>query len=336
MRGLILDINEDVRMVYRTILEHFGYQIDERPMIWGSAEILEAVQTYDFITLPLSLPEYTSIRIAEFVQQLQLPTRVVLVSATGGDRDALKTIFDAFLARPVEPRRLAEVIKRLLAEPVRRDLTASEIEDAISQILDSASCFDRNRYGRHRADPSTLQDYRAVAQSPPPGIEGSRRPETRGGMASEMSIDAVPREPVEWDVALSFAGEDRAYVQAVANALKGEFTVFYDADEEVTLWGKDLGEFLSHVYMERARLVVMFVSGHYARKDWTRLERRSAFARALRERREYILPVRFDDTVLPGLLPTISYLDGRMLSPEELAVRIKRKLSSLGLDIEPT
>jgi CheY-like chemotaxis protein len=329
MRGLILDSNEDNRVVYRTILERFGYQIDEQSSIGGSTEILDAVQTYDFIILPLSLPAYTALRIAEYVQQLQLPSRVVLVSATGGDRCALETIFDAFLQRPVEARRLVEIVERVLSEPVRRDLTASEIEDAISQILVSASCFDRNKYGRHRGDPASIEDYRAVSKNSPAGIEGSFRPEMKREMASETIGDAVPRKPEEWDVALSFAGEDRAYVQAVANALKGEFTVFYDADEDVTLWGKDLGEFLSDVYMERARLVVMFVSSHYARKDWTRVERRGAFARALRERREYILPVRFDDTVLPGLLPTISYLNGRVLSPEELAVRIKRKLFSL-------
>jgi len=47
---------------------------------------------------------------------------------------------------------------------------------------------------------------------------------------------------------------------------------------------------------------VVFVSAEYAARDWTRLERRAALARAVRERREYVLPARFDDTPLPGLL----------------------------------
>jgi hypothetical protein len=44
-----------------------------------------------------------------------------------------------------------------------------------------------------------------------------------------------------YDVALSFAGEDRAYVEAVADGLRQSgVRVFYDAYEEASLWGKDL------------------------------------------------------------------------------------------------
>ena len=50
------------------------------------------------------------------------------------------------------------------------------------------------------------------------------------------------------------------------------------------------------VYAEQAALVVVFVSAGVRRRDWTRLERRAALARAVRERREYVLPARFDDT----------------------------------------
>ena len=45
----------------------------------------------------------------------------------------------------------------------------------------------------------------------------------------------------EYDVALSFAGEDREYVEAVASALQqAGVKVFYDQYEEVELWGKNL------------------------------------------------------------------------------------------------
>ena len=37
-------------------------------------------------------------------------------------------------------------------------------------------------------------------------------------------------------------------------------------------------------------MVVVFVSAGYAARDWTGLERRAALARAVRERREYVLP----------------------------------------------
>jgi hypothetical protein len=40
------------------------------------------------------------------------------------------------------------------------------------------------------------------------------------------------------------------------------------------------------------------------------------------------LPVRFDDTEIPGLAPTIGYLDARVLTPSKLAELIRQKLDS--------
>ena len=45
----------------------------------------------------------------------------------------------------------------------------------------------------------------------------------------------------QYDVCLSFAGENRRYVDSVANELRGlGIRVFYDRYEQVELWGKDL------------------------------------------------------------------------------------------------
>ena len=59
----------------------------------------------------------------------------------------------------------------------------------------------------------------------------------------------------------------------------------------------------------------MFISAEYAAGDWTRVERRAALAWAVRERREYVLPARFDDTVLPGLLDDVVAVDLRRACP---------------------
>lgn len=46
------------------------------------------------------------------------------------------------------------------------------------------------------------------------------------------------RQGRRWDVALSFAGTEREYVGQVAQALKARgVRCFYDADEQVRLWG---------------------------------------------------------------------------------------------------
>src|SRR3972149_4107897 len=102
---------------------------------------------------------------------------------------------------------------------------------------------------------------------------------------------------MDYDVAVSFAGEDRPYVETVASTLKElDVKVFYDDYEKVTLWGKDLYTHLQDVYLKRAKFTVMFISKYYAQKLWTSHERASAQSRAYTENREYILPARFDDT----------------------------------------
>ncbi|MBZ5625007.1 MAG: TIR domain-containing protein [Acidobacteriia bacterium] len=110
----------------------------------------------------------------------------------------------------------------------------------------------------------------------------------------------------EYDVAISFASEQRTEAEAIAQCLRSAgVSVFYDAYEEAALWGKNLYDHLATVYQHQARYCLMLVSAAYAAKVWTTHERQSAQARALTEKTEYILPVRYDDTPIPGLLPTM-------------------------------
>lgn len=134
----------------------------------------------------------------------------------------------------------------------------------------------------------------------------------------------------EFDIAISFAGEDRATAESIANALKQEgIAVFYDTDFQSNLWGKDLYAHLTEIYAEKARFCLMLISEHYLRKHWTRLERQSAQARAFQENQEYILPVRLDDTKIPGVLDTIGFIDLRNVSIEKLVALTLEKLGRI-------
>ena len=105
--------------------------------------------------------------------------------------------------------------------------------------------------------------------------------------------------------------------------------VFYDDDEKANLWGKDLYVHLSDVYQNQAQYCILFASKEYATKNWPSHERQSAQARALREKgNEYILPVRFDDTDIPGIPPTIGYLDFRREGPEGICKAFLRKIGA--------
>jgi hypothetical protein len=164
-------------------------------------------------------------------------------------------------------------------------------------------------------------------QAPP-----ERQPTTPPPTGPEGGADLGGWPGWRWDVALSFAGAQRGYVQQVAEALKLRgVRCFYDADEEIDLWGRYLAEDLPDIYGEQAATVVVFISADYVARDWTRLERRAALNRAARERREFVLPARFDDTPLPGLLSDMTYVDLRTRTPEQFAAMIAAKLASLAI-----
>lgn len=144
-----------------------------------------------------------------------------------------------------------------------------------------------------------------------------------------VNVASADAANYEYDVCLSFAGEQREYVEEVALALRaGGIRVFYDDFERVSLWGRDLYDHLDWVYRSAARYCVLFVSADYAEKVWTSHERRSAQARALGENSEYVLPARFDDTEVPGLRPTVGHVDVRDVEPTELAQMVRKKLGA--------
>lgn len=131
----------------------------------------------------------------------------------------------------------------------------------------------------------------------------------------------------EYEVALSFAGEDRKPAEALARILKHlGVSVFYDEFEKDALWGKDLFQHLADIYKNKARYCIVFVSKYYRSKKWTKHELQNAQARLFSEQSEYILPIRIDDTELPGLNETVGYLDLKKDGIEQIASTLLRKL----------
>lgn len=70
----------------------------------------------------------------------------------------------------------------------------------------------------------------------------------------------------------------------------------------------------------------MFVSRAYGEKMWPNVERQNAMATAAKQKSAYILPIRMDDTNLPGLLPTVGYLDARHEGLDGVVNIIREKL----------
>jgi TIR domain len=137
----------------------------------------------------------------------------------------------------------------------------------------------------------------------------------------------------DFDVVLSFAGEDRVVAKEIAEALlRRGVRVFFDDYEKATLWGVDLYAYLSDIYQNRAHFCVMLTSRYYAKKLWTKHERRVAQARAFQDNSVYILPVRLDGTSIEGVLPTVGYLDWAKEDGNTIADAVVKKLHKLETD----
>ena len=163
----------------------------------------------------------------------------------------------------------------------------------------------------------------------------------RGTEGPDVPSSEPPANPVErretkrkearreYDVAMSFAGEDREYVEEVAEHLVNlDVTVFYDRYETAELWGEDLAVHLGEIYSRDSHFVVIFSSRHYAEKAWPNHERQHALARHLEGQTGRILPVRIDDCEIPGVPSTVGYLDARVVSPDRLAELIRQKVDA--------
>ena len=132
----------------------------------------------------------------------------------------------------------------------------------------------------------------------------------------------------EYDLFLSFAGEQRELVEALLHKIRKvdrNISVFYD--KEQNLLGRDVERLFYSVCSRRSRFFVPVISRDYKRKIWPRHELRTALTRAVKARGyEYILPLRYDDTPLEDLPETLAYESLTESNLSNVAKQIVRRL----------
>ena len=134
----------------------------------------------------------------------------------------------------------------------------------------------------------------------------------------------------EYDIAISFANEERNIAYNLANQLHSKygFKVFYDDYEQAKLLGTDLERYLIDVFKSKARYCIILISKNYIESRWTNLEWKSALDRISDEPElDYILPIRIDNTELNGLLSTVKFIHYQDISNEALAELVNKKVS---------
>lgn len=125
-----------------------------------------------------------------------------------------------------------------------------------------------------------------------------------------FSIDFKSR----YDLALSFAGENRDLAEAVTQSLvEREMSVFYDKNEQHRILANDVEEYLAPIYRSESRFVLALLSKDYPRKIWTKFESEN-FKHRFGE--NAVIPIWYTDNT-PGFFDESRKFGGISFNPEE-------------------
>jgi len=132
-------------------------------------------------------------------------------------------------------------------------------------------------------------------------------------------------------VALSFPGEKRAFVGQVANILAeglGRDRILFDDYLTAELARPNLDVYLGRLYHDESELLVPFYCADYDKKKWCGLEWRQMRAIIFKQEDDRVMPFRFDDTPIDGVLPIDGYVSILSRTPGEIAGLILERLAT--------
>jgi len=204
-------------------------------------------------------------------------------------------------------------------------------------LLSTATDLGRHEYlqGRGLLNLSHALGEQAVTQ-PAPAAEPLPPAKASHLLTQVLSPPETPAalQPAvgrKYMVAFSYPGEHRLFVTRVVIAIRRlgfqRDHIFYDQFREGDVIGIDADTYLLDVYTKQSELTVVFLTAEYNAKEWTGLEWRGIRDLIKTKRGHAVLPVRLDETPIPGLLSTDIYIPpGR--DPEDIALTIFDKLQS--------
>ena len=135
-----------------------------------------------------------------------------------------------------------------------------------------------------------------------------------------------------FDIALSYPGEHRAYVEKVAEHLAAAFSeerVLYDKYHDAEFARLDLNVYLPALYRKDSELIVIFLCPEYAAKLWCRLEWRHISQLIATVDAKRIMFLSFGnpgDLSDFGILSGDGYIDILPLTPQTVADKILKRL----------
>jgi hypothetical protein len=131
---------------------------------------------------------------------------------------------------------------------------------------------------------------------------------------------------------LSFPGEVRGIVEEVARHLEGllgPHSYFYDFNYQSQLARPGLDTFIQGIYRHRSRLIVVFLSADYQRKNWCGIEFRAIREIIAEREHDKIMFVRTDDGAVEGVFATDGYIDAKRYDSATIAQFIAERVGLL-------
>ena len=138
----------------------------------------------------------------------------------------------------------------------------------------------------------------------------------------------------QWDVALSFAGENRELAEYLDDKLDVlDVPVFYDANFEANYLGKTWSTQFKEIFGERSRYVVCILDKHHSDKIWPTFEREIFMPRVASGT---VIPIFLDDTKFVGISRDVIGIkfkfdpadpDWRKKANNEIIIKLIDKLS---------
>ena len=138
-----------------------------------------------------------------------------------------------------------------------------------------------------------------------------------------------------FDIALSFPGEQRPYVEKVAQFLEkltGPSSYFYDNNYKAQLAQPNLDKMMEDIYRNRSLLIVVFLCAAYEEKEWCGVEFRAVRDIIKVKEDDRVMYIKCDSGKVTGVLSTDGYIDAQKHSPEEIASFIAERLEILHAD----
>jgi len=120
---LLVEDNEDNRIVYSTILRHFGFHVVEAPN--GEAGIAAArSESPDLILMDISIPIVDGWEATRTLKRDPLTRHIPIIALTAhalaADRERARAVgCEGYLAKPCEPRVVVAEVQRFLGPAVK-------------------------------------------------------------------------------------------------------------------------------------------------------------------------------------------------------------------------